>query len=60
MKEWLEMCFGMLLGLNIGCLIAIAVFWFIKVWIIGFETWCKMRTEEKERDLEKRMRSKRP
>ena len=60
MKEYLLLCLQLLIALNILGLVIMALGWFLKIFIIGWLTWDKMREEEKERDLEKRMRSERP
>ena len=60
MKEFLFNYFLVLAGIILTGFIIMVLGWFLKIFIIGWLTWDKMRTEEKERDLEKRMRSKRP
>ena len=60
MKEFLFNYFLVLAGIILTGFIIMVLGWFLKIFIIGWLTWDKMQTEEKERDLEKRMRSKRP
>jgi hypothetical protein len=56
MKEYLWGCLHLLIALNILGFTILALGWLLKIFILGWLAWDKMRKEEKERDLDNRKR----